>query len=175
MPLFSFTNIPWTPVITTFIHHQSCFFQGPQISRQFWCTGMQRSSKAQTAAVWLLYLCKTPSLSTSSKWNMSYWPSTAFWFDRLLTLSLDTVFTKSTNNQSLKMTAPPPCNSLLVCGTGIYVGSFAHPLYGELKHLFNRCDSRANCTHSARAFLTTKDKGVGDRLHCIHLVRCLLI
>jgi hypothetical protein len=23
VPLFSFTNIPWTPVITTLIHHQS--------------------------------------------------------------------------------------------------------------------------------------------------------
>ena len=33
--LFSFTNIPWTPVITTLIQHQSCFFQGPQITRQF--------------------------------------------------------------------------------------------------------------------------------------------
>ena len=49
------------------------------------------------------------------------------------------------------MTAPAPCKPLLVCGTGIYFGSFAHPLYRELKHLFNRCDSRANCTHSARA------------------------
>ena len=124
-------------------------FQGLQITRQFCCTGMQRSSKAQTAAVWLLYLCKTPSLSTSSKWKMSYLPSTGF--DWILTLSLEMEFTKSTNNQSLKMTAPSPCKPLLVCGTGIYFGSFAHPLYKELKHLFNRCDSRANCTHSARA------------------------
>ena len=149
MPLFSFTNIPWTPVITTFIQHQSCFFQGPQITRQFWCAGMQRSSKAQTAAVWLLYLCKTPSLSTSSKWKMSYLPSTGV--DWILTLSLATVFTKSTNKLPLEMTAPAPCMPLLVCGTGIYFGSFAHPLYRELKHLFNRIDSRANSTHSARA------------------------
>ena len=48
------------------------------------------------------------------------------------------------------MTAPAPCKPL-ACGTGIYFGSFAHPLYWELKHLFNICDSRANCTHSARA------------------------
>ena len=149
MPLFSFTNIPWTPVITTFIQHQSWFFQGPQITRQLWCTGMQRSSKAQTAVVWLLYLYKTTSLLTSSKWKMMYLPSTGF--DQLLTLSLETVFTKSTNNLSLEMTAPAPCKLLLVCGTGIYFGSFAHPLYGELKHIFNRIDSRANSTHSARA------------------------
>ena len=95
MPLFSFTNIPWTPVITTFIQHQSCFFQGLQITRQFWWTGMQRSSKAHTTAVWLLYLCKTPSLSTLSKWIMLYLSSTGF--DWILTLSLETVFTKSTN------------------------------------------------------------------------------
>ena len=49
---------------------------------------------ARTAAVWLLYLCKT-SLSTSSKWKMSYLSSTGV--DWLLTLSLETVFTKSTN------------------------------------------------------------------------------
>jgi hypothetical protein len=61
------------------------------------------------------------------------------------------VFTKSTNNQSLEMTAPAPCKPLLVCGTGMYFGSFAHPLYRELKHLFNRIDSRANSTHTARA------------------------
>ena len=73
------------------------------------------------------------------------------WFDWILTLSLETVFTKSTNNQSLKMTAPAPCKPLFVCGTGIYLGSFAHSLYWELKHLFNRCDSRANCTHTTRA------------------------
>ena len=73
------------------------------------------------------------------------------WFDRLLILSLETVFTKSTNNQSLEMTSPAPCKPLLVCGTGMFLGSFAHPLYWEFKHLFNRCDSMANGTHSARA------------------------
>ena len=49
------------------------------------------------------------------------------------------------------MTAPAPCKPLLVCGTGMYLGSFAHSLYGDLKHIVNRCDSRANSTHSARA------------------------
>ena len=114
---------------------------------------MQRSSKAQTAAVWLLYLCKTSSLSTSSKWNMSFLPINRIliWFDRLLTISLETVFTKSTTNPSLEMTAPAPCKPLLMCGAGMSLGSFAHPLYRELKHLFIRCDSRANSTHSARA------------------------
>ena len=92
---------------------------------------------------------QTPSLSTSSKWKMSYLPSTGV--DWILTLSLETVFTKSTNNQSLKMTAPAPCKPLPVCGTGMYLGSFAHPLYRELKHLINRCDSRANSTHTDRA------------------------
>ena len=48
------------------------------------------------------------------------------------------------------MTALALCKPLL-CGAGMYFGSFAHPLYGELKHLFNRCDSRANSTHSVRA------------------------
>ena len=67
--------------------------------------------------------------------KMSYLPSTGF--DQILTLFLEAVFTKSTNYQSLKMTAPAPCKPLLVCGTGIYFGSFAHPLYREFKHLFN--------------------------------------
>ena len=49
------------------------------------------------------------------------------------------------------MTAPAPCKPLLVCGAGMYFGSFAHPLYGELKHLFSRIDSRANSTHTTRA------------------------
>ena len=97
------------------------------------------------------YLCKTTSLSTSSKWNMLYLPSTGFLFDQILTFSLQTVLTKSTSKQSLKMTAPAPHKPLLVCRTGMYLGSFANPLYGELKHIFNRIDSRANCTHSARA------------------------
>ena len=49
------------------------------------------------------------------------------------------------------MTAPAPCKHLLVCGTGMYLGSFAHPFCRELKHLFNRMDSRANRTHTSRA------------------------
>ena len=56
---------------------------------------------------------QTPSLSTSSKWNMSYLPSTGF--DEILTLSLQTVFTKSTNKQSLEMTTPAPCKPLILC------------------------------------------------------------
>ena len=48
------------------------------------------------------------------------------------------------------MTAPAPCMPLM-CGTGMYFGSFAHPLDRELKHLFNRCDSRAISTHTTRA------------------------
>ena len=151
MPLFSFT-LPFHGLQSSppsFITKVGCFLQGMQITRQFWCTGMQRSSKARTEVVWLLYLCKAPSLSTSSKWKMSYLSSTGV--DWILTLSLEMMFTKSINNQSLKMTAPAPCQPFLECGTGMYVGSFAHPLYRELKHLFNRCDSRANSTHSSRA------------------------
>ena len=113
MPLFSFTlsfhELQSSP--PSFNTKVACFLQGPQITRQFWCTGMQRSSKAQTAAVWLLYFCKTTSLSTSSKWKMLYLSSTGV--DWILTLSLETVFTKSTNNQSLKMTAPAPCQPLM--------------------------------------------------------------
>ena len=149
MPLFSFTlsfhELQSSP--PSFITKVACFLQGMQITRQFWCTGMQRSSKAKIKAVWLLYLCKT-NLFTSSMWKMLYLPSTGF--DLILTFSLETVFTKSTNKQPLEMTAPATCKPL-VCGTGMYLGSFAHPLYGELKLIFNRCDSRANITHSARA------------------------
>ena len=36
-------------------------------------------------------------------------------FDCLLTLSQEMVFTKSTNNQSLEMTAPAPCKLLILC------------------------------------------------------------
>ena len=49
------------------------------------------------------------------------------------------------------MTAPAPCKPLLVCGTGMYLGSFAYPLYWELNQIFNRIDSRANSTHTASA------------------------
>ena len=150
MPLFSFTNIPWTPVITTFIQHQRCLlFSRPANHQAILMYWDAKKQQGMPAAVWLLYLCKTSSLSTSSKWKMSYLSSTGV--DWILTLSLETVFTKSTNKQPLKMTAPAPCKPLLVCGTGRYLGSFAHFLYWELKHIFNRCDSRANCTHSARA------------------------
>ena len=58
-----------------------------------WCTGMQRSSKAKIKAVWLLYLCKTPLLSTSSKWNMSYLSSTGV--DLVNTVSRDNVSIQS--------------------------------------------------------------------------------
>ena len=33
-PLFSFTNIPWTPVITTFIQHQSCLLSSRPANHQ---------------------------------------------------------------------------------------------------------------------------------------------
>ena len=82
------------------------------------------------------------------KVKMLYLPSTGF--DQLLTLSLETVFTKSTNSQSLEMTAPTPSKPL-VCETGRYLDSFDHLLYWELKHIFNRFDSKANSTHTARA------------------------
>jgi hypothetical protein len=79
---------------------------------------------------------------------MMYLPSTGF--DQLLIISLETLFTKSTNNQSLEMTAPAPYKPLLMCGTGMNIGSSAHPLYWKLKHIFNRYESRANSTHRAR-------------------------
>ena len=34
VPYFSFTNIPWTPVITTLIHHQSCLLSSRHANHQ---------------------------------------------------------------------------------------------------------------------------------------------
>ena len=50
------------------------------------------------------------------------------------------------------MTALALCKPLL-CGAGMYFGSFADPLYWELKHIFNRCDSKANSTLTDRAMV----------------------
>jgi hypothetical protein len=34
VPLFSFTNIPWTPAITTIIQHQSCLLSSRPANHQ---------------------------------------------------------------------------------------------------------------------------------------------
>ena len=150
MPLFSFTlsfhGLQSSP--PSFNTKVDCFFQGPQITGQFWWTGMQRSSKDSSCVTivplqnLIVYIFKVKNVVSANNRILIDW---------ILTLSLETVFTKSTNKQSLEMTAPAPCKPLLVCGTGMYLGSFAHPLYWELKHLFSRCDSRTNSTHSARS------------------------
>jgi hypothetical protein len=150
--LFSFTNIPWTPVITTLIHHQSwlLFFKARKSPDNSDVLGSKEEARCRQQLCDYCTSANHPHCShLSSKWNMWYLPSTGF--DWILTLSLEVVSTKWTNKHPLDMTAPAPCKPLLVCGSGIYFGSFAHPLYRELKHLFNRCDSRANSTHSARA------------------------
>ena len=154
MPLFSFANIPWTPVITTLIQHQRCLLSSRPANHQavlmYWDAKKQQGTDSSCVTIvplqntLIVHIVKVEHVIPTIN---------RIWFDWLLTLSLETVFTKSTNNQSLEMTtpAPAPCKPLLVCGTGMYLGSFAHPLYRELKHLFNRIDSRANSTHTAGA------------------------
>ena len=55
MPLFSFTNIPWTPVITTLIQHQSCLlFSRPsnhQAILMYWDTKKQQGTDSSCATI----------------------------------------------------------------------------------------------------------------------------
>ena len=141
--------IPWTTVIT-----KVAFFKASKSPGNSDVLGCKEAARHRQQLCDYCTSAKHPHCPHLQSEKCRICPQQDFdliWFDWLLTLSLETVFTKSTNNQSLEMTAPAPCKPLLVCGTGMYLGSFTHPLYGELKHLFNRCDSRANCTHSARA------------------------
>ena len=152
MPLFPFTNIPWTPVITTLIQHQRCLLSSRYANHQailmYWDAKKKQGTGSNCVTIvplqntLIVHIFKVENVVSAL---------IRIWVDWLLTLSLETVFTKSTNKQSLEMTAPAPCKPLLVCGTGMYFGSFAHPLYWELKHLFNSIDSWANSTHTARA------------------------
>ena len=146
--------IPWTPVITTLIQHQSCLLSSRHANHlailMYWDTKKEQGTDRSCVTIvslqniLIVHIIKVENVVPAINRIL-------IWFDWFLALSLETVFTKSTNNLSMEMTAPASCKPLLVCGTGIYLGSFDHPLYGELKHLFNRCDSRANSTHTTRA------------------------
>ena len=114
LQLFHYSNSPYHSMDSSHHHPHSTpkllvFFKACKSPGS--CDVLGCKEIARTVAVWLLCLCKTPSLSTSSKWKILYLSSTGF--DWILTLSLETVFTKSTNNQSLKMTALAPWKPLL--------------------------------------------------------------
>ena len=151
MPLFSFTSIPWTLVITTLIQHQSCLLSSRPANHQavlmYWNAKKQQGTDSRCVTIvplqnhLIVHIFKVEHVIHAIN-RILFWSNTHI-------ISRNGVY--QINKQTLKMTAPAPCKPLLVCGTGMYFGSFAHPLYGELKHHFNRCDSRANCTHSARA------------------------
>ena len=82
VPLFSFTNIPWTAVISTLIHHQSCLLSSRHANQQaiLMCWDAKKQQGTDSSCVTIeLYLCKT-SLFTLSKWKMLYLPSTGFDF-----------------------------------------------------------------------------------------------
>ena len=152
MPLFSFTNIPWTPVITTLIHHQSCLLSSRHANHQailmYWDAKKKQGTDSSCVTIvplqnLIVHIFKVKNVISA--------PNRIWSTPHIISTNSVYQINKQSINQSLEMTAPAPCKPLLVCGTGIYFGSFAHPLYRELKHLFNRCDSRANCTHSARA------------------------
>jgi hypothetical protein len=55
MPLFSFTNIPWTPVITTLIHHQSCLFPSRHANHQavlmYWDAKKQQGTDSSCVTI----------------------------------------------------------------------------------------------------------------------------
>ena len=148
MPLFSFTNIPWTPVITTFIQHQSCLLSSRPANHQailmYWDAKKQQGTGSSCVTIvplqnLIVHIFKVKNVVSAINriWSTSH------------IISRNGVY--QINKYTLKMTAPAPCKPLLVCGTVMYLGSFAHSLYRELKNLFNRCDSRAICTHSAGA------------------------
>ena len=49
------------------------------------------------------------------------------------------------NKQSLEMTAPAPGKPLLVCGTGMFLGSFAHPLGTD--NFGDEDDEKQHCSY----------------------------
>ena len=151
MPLFSFTNIPWTPVITTLIQHQSCLHSSRPANHQvilmYWDAKKQQDT--DSSCLTIVPLQNTLSVHIFKvEHAVPALNRILIWLNTHI-ISRNGVY--QINKQPLKMTALAPCKPLLVCGTGMYFGSFAHPLYWELKHLFNRCDSRANSTHVAGA------------------------
>ena len=116
MPLFSFTNIPWTPVITTFIQHQSwLLFSRPanhQAILMYWDAKKQQGTDSSCVTIvplqnqLIVHIFKVENVVTVLN---------RIWFDWILTLSLETVFTKSTNilwRWLLQLHVSPSCVEL---------------------------------------------------------------
>ena len=98
MPLFSFTNIPWTSVITTFIQHQSCLLFSRPANHQAilmnWDAKKQQGTESSCVTIVPL---QNQLIAHIFKARIVESALNRIWFDQLLTLSLETVFTKSTN------------------------------------------------------------------------------
>ena len=100
MPLFSFTNIPYTPVITALIQHQSFFLSSRHANHQailmYWDAKKQQGTDSSCVTIvplqnlLIVHIFKLKNVVPSINRIL-------IWFDQFLTFSLETVFTKSTN------------------------------------------------------------------------------